>query len=98
MQNYNQSIKMIVPEQPRTEMLKIIPESHVGIEKITQTPRDSLYWPNMKAQISHLIANCSSCLQHRKNNVKEPLIQHEVPDRPWQKFSCDLFTLGGEDC
>ena len=51
----------------------------------------------MNGQISDLIANCSSCLKHRKNNVKEPLIQHEVPDRPWQKIACDLFTLGGKD-
>ena len=53
--------------------------------------------PNMNAQIRDLISNCSSCLKHRKNNAKEPLIQHEVPHRPWEKIACDLFTLGGKD-
>ena len=89
--------KMIVPEQLRPEMLKRIHESHLGIEKSKRRARDILYWPNMNAEISELIANCSSCLKHRKNNTKEPLIPHEVPDRPWQKIACDLFTLGGKD-
>ena len=89
--------KMIVPEQLSPEMLKRIHESHLGIEKSKRRARDILDWPNMNGQISDLIANCSSCLKHRKNNVKEPLIQHEVPDRPWQKIACDLFTLGGKD-
>ena len=78
-------------------MLKRIHESHLGIEKSKRRARDILHWPNMNGQISDLIANCSSCLKHRKSNVKEPLIQHEVPDRPWQKIACDLFTLGGKD-
>ena len=51
----------------------------------------------MNAQITDLISNCSSCLKHRKNNAKEPLIQHEEPHRPWGKIASDLFTLGGKD-
>ncbi|KAL9951197.1 hypothetical protein ACROYT_G043817 [Oculina patagonica] len=90
------SHKMIVPERLRPEMLKRIHESHLEIEKSKRRARDILYWPNMNAQITEVIANCSSCLKHRKNNTKEPLIQHEVPDRPWQKIACDLFTLGGK--
>ena len=89
--------KVIVPEQLRPEMFKRIHESHLGIEKSKRRARDILYWPNMNAQISDLIANCSLCLKHRKNNVKEPLIQHDVPYRPWQKIVCDLFTLRGKD-
>lgn len=88
---------MIVPERLRTEMLQRIDESHLGIEKSKRRARDILYWPNINAQISELIGNCSSCLKHRTNSVKEPLIQHEVSDRPWQKIACDLFTLGAKD-
>ncbi|KAL9967626.1 hypothetical protein ACROYT_G025898 [Oculina patagonica] len=91
------SYKMIVSERLRPEMLKIVHESHLGIEKSKRRARDILYWPNMNAQITDVIANCISCLKHRKNNTKGPLIQHEVPDRPWQKIACDLFTLGGKD-
>lgn len=35
--------------------------------------------------------------QVRKNNTKEPLIQHQVPDMPRQKIACDLLALGGKD-
>ena len=51
----------------------------------------------MNALITDLIVNYSSCLKYRKNHTKEQLIQHQVPDRPWQKIACDLFTLGGKD-
>ena len=78
-------------------MLKRNHESHLVIEKRKRRARDILYWPNMNAQISDLLANCSSCLKHRNNNVEELLIQHDVPDRPWQNIACDLFTLGGKD-
>ena len=89
--------KVIVPTKLQPEMLGKIHESHLGIEKSKRRARDLLYWPNMNGQITDLISNCSSCLKHRKNNAKEPLIQHEVPHRPWEKIACDLFTLGGKD-
>ena len=60
--------KVIVPELVRPEMLERIHESPLGIEKSKRRARDILYWPNMNAQISDLIANCSSCLKQRKNN------------------------------
>ena len=75
-------------------MLKRIQESHLGIEKSKQRVPGILYWPRMHVQITDLIANSSSCLKHRKNNTKEPLIQHEVSDRPLEKIACNLFTLG----
>ena len=90
-------LKVIVPTRLQPEMLGKIHESHLGIEKSKRRARDLLYWPNMNAQITDLISNCSSCLKHRKNNAKEPLIQHEVPHRPWETIACDLFTLGGKD-
>ena len=89
--------KVIVPTRLQPEMLGKIHESHLRIEKSKRRARDLLYWPNMNAQITDLISNCSSCLKHRKNTAKEPLIQHEVPHRPWEKIACDLFTLEGKD-
>jgi len=53
-------------------MLGKIHESHLGIEKSKRRARDLLYWPNMNAQITDLISNCSSRLKHRKQNAKEP--------------------------
>ena len=28
---------------------------------------------------------------------REPLIVHDVPERPWQKVGCDIFTLDEKD-
>ena len=87
--------KVIVPSRLEPGMLGKIHKNHLGIEKSKRGARDLLYWPNMNAQVTDLISNCSS---HRKNNAKKKaLIQHEVPHIPWEKIACDLFTLGGKD-
>ena len=78
-------------------MFKRIHENHLGIEKSKQRACNILYWPNMNAQLTDLITNCSSCLKHRKDNTKESLTQHQLPDRLWQKIACDLVTLDGKD-
>ncbi|CAB3254567.1 unnamed protein product [Arctia plantaginis] len=37
-----------------------------------------------------------ACLNYRKQNIKEPLIPHEIPDRPWCKVGIDIFHLGSK--
>lgn len=89
--------KIIVPEILRQEMLSKIHESHLGIEKSKKRARDIMYWPNMSAQISDMISKCASCLKFQRAQTKEPLVQHDVPARPWEKLATDLFVLNGNN-
>ncbi|XP_038069824.1 uncharacterized protein K02A2.6-like [Patiria miniata] len=34
---------------------------------------------------------------YQSSQPKEPLISHGIPQRPWGKIGCDLFTLGNHD-
>ena len=34
-------------------------------------------------------------MAHRKNQSKEPILQHEIIEHPWAKFSVDLCELDG---
>lgn len=35
--------------------------------------------------------SCETCNLYRKQNVKEPLINHDIPNEPWIKVGIDLF-------
>lgn len=77
--------KLIVPNQLRQEMINKIHESHLGIVKCKARGRDILYWPGMSTQIEDAVSRCATCNESRNTNQKEPLLQHEVPGRPWEK-------------
>lgn len=89
--------KLIVPNQLRGEMLSKIHESHLGVVKCKERARDVLYWPGMSKQIENLVLKCTVCDKNRNSNPKEPLIPHELPDRPWSKVGTDLFHFNGKE-
>lgn len=89
------SDKIIIPKVMRSEMLKKIHIGHMGIEKCKLRAREIIFWPGINNDIENMIKGCNICLTHRKNNQKEELNCHEVPDRPWAKVGVDLFQYKG---
>ncbi len=87
--------KVIVPHELRAEMLKIIHNAHLGMEKCKRRARDVLFWPGMNAEIEDLIKRCQVCQDHQVRNMKEPLHPLETPTRPWQIVATDIFELDG---
>ncbi len=47
-------------------------------------------------QITDLISKCPVCNTFRRRNCKEPMIEHDIPHRPWQKVGSDLFEFDHE--
>lgn len=88
--------RIIIPSSLRTEMLEKLHYGHAGIEKCRMRARDVLYWPGINKDISDMISKCAVCNENRNRQQKEPMIPHEVPDRPWQKIGVDLFELAGQ--
>ncbi|XP_038075960.1 uncharacterized protein K02A2.6-like [Patiria miniata] len=87
--------RVVVPRSMQEDMLKKIHESHLGIVKLKQRARAILYWPGMNSQIEDTVAKCAICQSSRKTQPAEPMIQHDIPDRPWSKLGADVFHLGG---
>ena len=85
--------KLIVPKSLRKEMLAIIHESHLGINKCKSRARDSLFWIGMASEVEQTVRNCTVCAQNQRANVKEPLIPGIIPDRPWSHVSADIMEL-----
>ena len=71
--------KLIILQRLRPDILRLIHESHLGMEKCKSRARAVVYWPGMSADIERLVAKCSTCLKHQRSNQKEPLKPHAVP-------------------
>ena len=56
-----------------------------------------MYWPGMNSDLTDHISKCDICSSYQSNQAREPLVSHEVADRPWQKIGADVFTLDGTD-
>lgn len=88
--------KIIIPKCMRRDMLKKIHIGHFGVAKTKLRAREIMYWPNMNSQIQDMISHCQACLTHRKENSKQPLIPHEIPQRAWSKVGTDVFHCNGK--
>ena len=55
------------------------------------------YWPNMNNEVKDYISRCDICLTYAPRQQKEPLMSHEIPDRPWAKVALDLFQFRNKD-
>lgn len=66
--------RYVVQHTLRTEMLRKIYESHMGVVKCKESARDVLYWPCMAKHIEEIVAHRAVCNAHKNNNPKEPLM------------------------
>ena len=87
--------QIIVSSILRLEMRKILHQGHLGIEKTKSQVRQSLFWPNMNADITDTILNYEACQQYKNHQDGEQLKNHEIPHKPWTKVGTDLFKIQG---
>ena len=89
--------KLVMPTGMRREMLTKLHESHLGMEKCKARARSIMYWPGMGHDIEETISRCPTCAKYKPANPREPVIFHEIPQRPWSKLGMDIFTFSGKD-
>jgi hypothetical protein len=88
--------KIIVPGGLRPEMLKLLHEPHLGIQKTKANARQVMYWPGITKDIEKMVANCAVCEKYQNKNCKEPYIMQEVPELPFQKVAADIMDCMGQ--
>lgn len=67
---------------------------HFGINRTVLRAKEILYWPNMEEDLENLVSRCRICEKFSISNRKEPLIQHKVPNYPFQKLGADFCNFG----
>ena len=89
--------RCVIPQFMRPQIRKKLHAAHTGIQSTLRYARETAYWPNMNAELTDMISKCDTCNSFLHNQPKEPMIKHDIPDRPWEKIGCDILTLDGED-
>ena len=51
----------------------------------------------MSSDIRQYIETCDTCAPSSNKQTPEPLYQHEVPGRPWEKVGTDIFVIEGRN-
>lgn len=82
---------LVVPSNMRCQILELIHEGHLGIDRCLRQARSVVFWPNISVDIKNQVEQCSSCLKYRNSNPVQPLLPHTPSTLPWQKLGIDFF-------
>ncbi|UYV68598.1 K02A2.6-like [Cordylochernes scorpioides] len=84
---------------PRTcqdQMLKLLHQGHIGINRMKSLARSSVWWPKMDSQIEEFVKECSPCMHHQTAPPAENTPWPRT-NQPWQRVHVDHFYFRG-DC
>ena len=89
--------RLVVPPSLRTDMLKEIHRSHIGMNGCLRRARELLFWPRTNAEVKDFVSKCSIWQSFQPEQCREDLQPHEMPSRLWSKVGADLFELGQQN-
>ena len=86
--------RIFVPEACRCQLLKELHKGHQGITRTLQNARQSIYWHGITKDVELMCNRCEKCQKLKPSLQKETLISDELPERPFDVVSADLFYVG----
>ena len=87
--------RIVVPSSLRQCMMDKVHASHLDIQGCFRRAKEAFYWPGICKHITEFTKKRSICNSYKPEQQKEPLKRHEIPDRPLQSISTDLFEFNG---
>ena len=70
---------------------------HTGVKGCPRRARETVFRPGLNADLRYYIAKCGMCATYQKDQQKEALISHKVPNRPWETVGCDISQCEDRD-
>ncbi|XP_044166875.1 uncharacterized protein K02A2.6-like [Acropora millepora] len=89
--------RIVVPVSLRKDMKQKLHASHLGTESCLRRARETIFWPNMNAELKEMIAASETCRTYETSHLKESLMPHKIPNRPWEQVAVDLFELNKKE-
>ena len=83
--------RIIIPQVLQGDILAKLHASHQGAEKTKLRAGTSVFWKDLNKDIEDMTKSCKVCQELKPNQPREPLLQTEVPPRPWHTIGTDLF-------
>ncbi|XP_065180067.1 uncharacterized protein K02A2.6-like [Sycon ciliatum] len=87
--------RFIVPASMQQYVLRILHESHQGVEKCKYRASECVYWPGIQQDIEDMVKRCPVCQRFQPSNCREPMLPHEIPKLPWTKLGSDILEFNG---
>ena len=82
---------ILILKSLQADVLQQLHYAHQGAEKCKLRAKGSVFWVNINRDIEGMVKSCSPCQHNQNMNLKEPLISHCIPQKPWYTLGCDLF-------
>ena len=86
----------VIPSSMRPAMLGKIHKTHFGVGSCIRRAKVSLFWPGMTSDIKNKCTSCPLCAPYASQAPKEPMLSHDIPDRPWSVVSQDILMWEGK--
>jgi len=77
--------RVIIPTILRYGMLKQLHNSHQGVCKTKELAKHHMYWPGIVSDNTNLVLACEICNKYTRSNKRNELLNHEIPDVPFDK-------------
>ena len=88
--------RIVVPTSMRNQVLQAIHLGHQGENKCILRARESVFWPGISADIRQMVKDCDPCNKHKSAQPRLPILQPDLPTRPWEKLGADIFEFNKE--
>ena len=79
--------------QPKATSTHTAAHKPHGHRKTKLLACDSVFWSNINADIEAYIKHCVTCLEFQQMQPKEKITHHDIPLRPWEVVSADVFLF-----
>ena len=83
--------QILVPKSRHPDVLRQLHYAHQATEKCKLRAKSSVFWANINQDIEEMVKHCAPCQRNHSMNVKEPLMPHDIPQKPWHTLGSDLF-------
>ena len=87
--------RVVVPESLRAQVLEAAHTGHQGETKCLLLARQSVFWPGISGDIRQMVKDCELCHKYQQAQPKLPVMQPDLPTRPWEKLESDIFQFNG---
>ncbi|XP_064483004.1 uncharacterized protein K02A2.6-like [Ornithodoros turicata] len=85
--------RLVIPKVCRAEVLGKLHMSHRGVTLTKSVARKAIYWPGLDKDIEQMVVTCELCQRYQRANPQQPLLDRNIPDRPWERIAMDFFHL-----
>ena len=82
--------KLVIPRSLQNRVLQLAHTGHQGMNKTKALLREKVWFCGIDKAVERMIKDCVECQSVCAQPRCEPLRMTQLPDRPWQKVSCDF--------